>query len=123
MSYRGQSSSPVVGRQAAAAQDASDGEISTQRSVREIREMLENSAFADSDNGRRMALGAARTALEAILREASPGPLDRGSGGRTVGGREDYGESTVRGRQEVRKVSELREAIRGAVNILSGIDG
>lgn len=113
----------MVRRQAAGAHDTSDGEIGTHRSVREIRELLETSAFADSDNGRRMALGAARTALEAILREASPGPLDRGPGRGTVRAREGCGESAGRGGREVRKVSELREAIRGAVNILSGIDG
>lgn len=94
--------------------------------MREIREILENSSFADSDNGRRLALGAARNALESILREASPGPPDRGVGcvagaGRGVEGLRE--ELAGGGDHEVRSVGELREAIRGAVNILAGIGG
>lgn len=84
--------------------------------MREIREILENSSFADSDNGRRLALGAARTALESILRDASPGPLGHSADG--------FGEELAGGdRHEVRSVGELREAILGAVSILSGIGG
>lgn len=95
--------------------------------MREIREILESSSFADSDNGRRLALGAARTALESILREASPGPPDRSSSvGRSAGGRGAEGpreELAGVGGHEVRSVDELREAIAGAVEILSGIGG
>ena len=98
--------------------------------MREIREILEKSSFADSDNGRRLALGAARNALESILREASPGPpADRPGVGccRTTGGgrgAEWLGEELSGGSDhEVRSAGELREAIRGAVNILAGIEG
>lgn len=91
--------------------------------MREIREMLEKSAFADSDNGRRLALGAARTALESILREASPGPLDRSARSAERGVEGSREGLVAGGDREVRKVGELREAIRGAVNILAGISG
>lgn len=86
----------------------------------------------ESDNGRRIALGAARTALESILRQASPAPSDRsgggggegfpGGGGGGGGGRrrEGSGNGSV---NDPRKVDELREAIRGAVGILSGLSG
>eukprot|EP00752_Nemacystus_decipiens_P007603 g6794.t1 len=117
-----------------AARDAGGGTAGKKRrSVREIREILEKSSFADSDNGRRLALGAARNALESILREASPGPPpDRSGGcaaaftaaaGRGVEAR--LGEELAGGTgvQEIRSVGELREAIRGAVNILAGIGG
>lgn len=107
-----------------AARDAGGGESGKKRrSVREIREILENSSFADSDNGRRLALGAARTALESILREASPGPVDRSVGCSAGRGVEGLGEGMAGGVHEVRSVGELREAIRGAVNILAGIGG
>ncbi|CAM9713650.1 unnamed protein product [Hapterophycus canaliculatus] len=97
------------------------GETKSHRSVREIREILENSAFADTDNGRRIALGAARTALESILREASPEPHDRRRGVNEEVGEEDGQGSTAGGSGDFRKADELREAIRGAVTILSGI--
>lgn len=87
--------------------------------MREIRSILEGMP-ADSDNGRRIALGAARTALESIVREASPRPVSRRAGG---GGEEKPGDVPVAGGHDVHRVGELREAIRGAVDILSGISG
>ncbi|CAM9363668.1 unnamed protein product [Ectocarpus sp. 12 AP-2014] len=111
--------------QLATAQDPGGGDTGTHRSVREIREILENSSFADSDNGRRIALGAARTALESILREASPGPPpDRGTGRRPHAAQARPGAVLAGdGGNEGRRADELREAIRGAVTILSGIGG
>lgn len=117
---------PRRGTARAAARDAGGGGTAgkKRRSVREIREILENSSFADSDNGRRLALGAARTALESILREASPGPPDRSAGCAAAGlAVEALGDELAVEVHEVRSVGELREAIRGAVNILSGIGG
>ncbi|CAM9613343.1 unnamed protein product [Ectocarpus sp. 8 AP-2014] len=111
--------------QLAAAQDPGVGDTGTHHSVREIREILENSSFADSDNGRRIALGAARTALESILREASPGPPpDRGTGRRPRAAQARPGAVLAGdGGNEGRRADELREAIRGTVTILSGIGG
>ncbi|CAM9388905.1 unnamed protein product [Ectocarpus fasciculatus] len=112
--------------QLAAAQEPGGGDTGTHRSVREIREILENSSFADSDNGRRIALGAARTALESILREASPGlPPDRGTERQRLRAAQGRQGPVLAGDggNEVRRADELREAIRGAVTILSGIGG
>lgn len=67
-------------------------------------------------------MAAARTALESILREASPAPQDRGREDVEEGGGEGCRWGTMdSSSRDFRKVDELREAIRGAVNILSGI--
>lgn len=102
-------------------QDVRDQEQTYRLSLGQIRSVLEGLP-ADSDNGRRIALGAARTALESILREASAGPLNDGEGG---GNEANSGKAAMDsagvGGHDPRKVDELRGAIRGAVDILSGI--
>lgn len=97
---------------------AEGGEINN-RPGHEVSNIIERLPV-DGDNGRRAALDAIRTKLESMAREASPDQLDQradgengGAGGRAPVGKDDY----------IRKVVELREAIRGAVGILSGISG
>lgn len=98
---------------------APEGGRTNHRPGREVRNILERLP-SHSDSGRRTALGAIRKKLESMAREASPGRLDQGAGcqeGRG-GGRAPVGKS-----DDIRKVVELREAIWGAVGILSGIGG
>lgn len=98
---------------------APEGGETHHRSGSEVRNILERTP-ADSDNGRRAALGAIRTKLESMAREVSPEQLEwRAEGGKAGGG----GRVSVGKGDDVRKVVELREAIWGAVGILSGISG
>ncbi|CAM9742747.1 unnamed protein product [Laminaria digitata] len=95
------------------------GEIS-RRPGHEAHNRLER-LQADSDNGRRTAFSAIRTKLESLALEVPPGQLDRRVEGEKGGG--GRGEAPVGKGDDLRKVVELREAIWGAVGILSGING
>lgn len=98
---------------------ALEGGDTSRRPVRAIRNILERLP-TDSDNGRRIALGAVQTAFESIAREASPGQLDLRADEEKVG---ESARAPVGKGDDLRKVVELREAVWGAVDILSGISG
>ena len=111
-----QAASAGVGKDSASS-GAPAGGRTNHRPGREVRNILERLP-ANSDNGSRTALGAIRTKLESMAREASPGRLGQGAQGQEGrgGGRAPAGKG-----DDIRKVAELREAIWGAVGILSGI--
>lgn len=96
-------------------------------SLKNIRRIIDALPTVSGDE-RRIALSAAQTAIESILRESSPLPSGcREDGGETNPERRSVKGGGARGwnrkgRGDARKADQRREAISGAVDILSGLN-